>query len=287
MTRQVGNEIDEFVIEALRNNLVGLPLDLAALNMARGRDTGIPSLNEARAQFFAMTGDAQLTPYTSWVDFAQHLKHPVSLINFIAAYGTHPTITAATTLDGKRAARPPLVIGAAANGRCAGAAGLPQQHRRLTPACRQPAHDDHSGLNDVDLWIGGLAEKINDFRRHARARPSTSCSRCQLEHLQNGDRFYYLSRTQGMNLLNQLENNTFAKLIMRNTDLGTDTTHLPSLVFTTPNYTLELSAGSRMARCAAFDGIWARPAHPAGRRVVRDTLDPKGDVRCRRPSSRW
>ena len=29
MSRQVGNEIDEFVVEALRNNLLGLPLDLA------------------------------------------------------------------------------------------------------------------------------------------------------------------------------------------------------------------------------------------------------------------
>ena len=50
MTRQVGNEIDEFVTEALRNNLLGLPLDLPAINMARGRDTGIPSLNAARAR---------------------------------------------------------------------------------------------------------------------------------------------------------------------------------------------------------------------------------------------
>ena len=57
MSRQVGNAIDEFVTEALRNNLVGLPLDLAVLNMARARDTGMPSFNEARAQFFAMTGD--------------------------------------------------------------------------------------------------------------------------------------------------------------------------------------------------------------------------------------
>ena len=41
----------------------------------------------------------------------------------------------------------------------------------------------------------------------------------QLENLQDGDRFYYLSRTQGLNLLNELENNSFAKLIMGNTDL--------------------------------------------------------------------
>ena len=42
MSRQVGNEIDEFIVEALRNNLVGLPLDLAVLNLARGREAGRP-----------------------------------------------------------------------------------------------------------------------------------------------------------------------------------------------------------------------------------------------------
>ena len=89
LTRQAGNEIDEFVTEALRNNLLGLPLDLASINIARGRDAGVPSLNAARAQFYQMTGDSQLKPYISWADFAVHLKHPESLINFIAAYGTH------------------------------------------------------------------------------------------------------------------------------------------------------------------------------------------------------
>ena len=39
-TQQVGNEIDEFVTEAVRNNLLGLPLDLAVLNLARGRERG-------------------------------------------------------------------------------------------------------------------------------------------------------------------------------------------------------------------------------------------------------
>ena len=90
MTRQVGNEIDEFVTSALRNNLLGLPLDLATINLARGRDTGVPSLNEARRQFYEATNqDVLLKPYESWVDFAGHLKHEASIINFIAAYGTH------------------------------------------------------------------------------------------------------------------------------------------------------------------------------------------------------
>ncbi len=42
MTDQVGNEIDEFVTAALRSNLLGLPLDLATLNIARAREAGVP-----------------------------------------------------------------------------------------------------------------------------------------------------------------------------------------------------------------------------------------------------
>jgi hypothetical protein len=76
VTRQAGNEIDEFVTEALRNNLLGLPLDLPAINIARGRDVDIPSLNALRRDIYGQTGDTQLKPYTSWVDLVQHLKHP-------------------------------------------------------------------------------------------------------------------------------------------------------------------------------------------------------------------
>src|SRR3546814_19891643 len=81
MTRQVGNEIDEFVTSALRNNLLGLPLDLATINLARGRDTGVPSLNAARREFYEVTNnDARLKPYESWVDFAGNLKNEASKI---------------------------------------------------------------------------------------------------------------------------------------------------------------------------------------------------------------
>ncbi|HEV7914414.1 MAG TPA: peroxidase family protein, partial [Albitalea sp.] len=82
-TSQVGNEIDEFVTGALRNNLLGLPLDLAALNIARGRETGVAPINLVRNQIFDATHDATLKPYESWDDFGQYLKHPASLINFV------------------------------------------------------------------------------------------------------------------------------------------------------------------------------------------------------------
>src|SRR4029077_7593491 len=103
------NELDEFIVETLRNNLLGLPLDLATLNMTRARVSDTPQLSQFRRQVFARTNDGQLAPYTSWSDFGQHLKHPESLINFVAAYGLHPSIIGATTLAGKRAAAKAIV----------------------------------------------------------------------------------------------------------------------------------------------------------------------------------
>ena len=64
---QVGNELDEFVTETLRNNLLGLPLDLPTINMTRAREAGIPPLNDVRRQIHAETNDGQLAPYTELV----------------------------------------------------------------------------------------------------------------------------------------------------------------------------------------------------------------------------
>jgi len=184
---QTGNELDEFVADTLRNNLVGQPLDLPTLNIARGRDTGIPPLNVLRRQIFAATNDGQLTPYTSWSDFGQHLKHAASLINFVAAYGTHPTITSATTLAAKRAAARAIVDPQPAVSASPGPDGqFGTNCTSLTPdpTCyddtlaapadvqpadafdfmmgqgawaNQPDGTTITGLDNVDAWIGGLA----------------------------------------------------------------------------------------------------------------------------------
>ena len=230
MTRQYGNEIDEFVTEALRNNLVGLPLDLAAINMARGRETGVPSLNDARADFYAGTSDFQLKPYESWADFALNIKNPASIINFIAAYGTHTSITSATTVEAKRDAATAIVLGGP------GAPTDRLDFLNATGAWSVGAGNTSLGaLNNVDFWIGGLAEKKMVFGGMLGST-FNFVFETQMEALQDGDRFYYLSRLANLNMTAQLENNKFSEMIHRNTDA----THLPGDAFARPDFFLEV-----------------------------------------------
>ena len=222
MSGQVGNEIDEFVTDVLRNELVGLPLDLATINLARGRDTGMPTLNEARAQFMEMLhGDGRLRPYESWSDFALHLANPASIVNFIAAYGTHETITGVSSIEDKRDAAIALVFG-----------------NDDAPADRVdflngPA--SQTGVDSIDLWIGGLAERKMPFGGMLGST-FAFVFELQLENLQDGDRFYYLARLQGLNLLNEIETNSLGKMMLRTTDLGETGFALPDNVFFAPDH---------------------------------------------------
>ncbi|WP_454697992.1 peroxidase family protein [Arthrobacter humicola] len=210
MTDQVGAELDEFVTDTLRNNVLGLPLDLASLNLARGRDTGVPSLNNFRTQLYAQTGESSLKPYTSWVDFGQNLKHPDSVVNFMAAYGTHPTITAAVSITDKRAAAQRLFDMDTAD------PATPADSFDFVNSAGTWAAQP-TGLDSVDLWVGGLAEYQNLFGGLLGSTFNYIFER-QMTDLQDGDRMYYLSRTSGLNLRTQLEGNSLAELIMRNTD---------------------------------------------------------------------
>ena len=227
MVHQVGNEIDELITDSLRNGLVGLPLDLGALNLARGRDTGVPGLNAARKQFFSDTGNPSLQPYTSWSDFGLNIKHIESLTNFIAAYGSHATILAATTDAARRTAAAALISGAAAG-------NLDAQD--FLNATGIYAGGTLGGLENVDFWIGGLAEKLQPFGGMLGSSFAYVFG-TQMLHLQNHDRLYYLSRTAGLNVLTQLEEQTFGDIVTRNSTA----VHLPGDVFSSPTYYFEAS----------------------------------------------
>ena len=229
VSRETGSNVDEFVTSALRENLLGIPLDLAALNIARGRDTGMPTLNEAREMFYGATGSQFLEPYGSWADYAHNLKTPASIINFIASYGEHDSILDAMTVAEKRDAATSLVLGGE---------GAPADRLDFLNGTGAWA-DVESGINNVEFWIGGLAEAIMPFGGMLGSTFGFVFQH-QMENLQNGDRFYYLGRTAGMNMLAELENNAFAEIIVRNTSLHEDGTHIGADIFSAYNYMLEV-----------------------------------------------
>ncbi|XAS66570.1 peroxidase family protein [Micrococcaceae bacterium Sec5.7] len=215
MSDQVANELDEFVTDTLRNNLLGLPLDLPTINMTRARSEGIPTLNVLRRELFNSTNDGQLKPYINWIDYGENLKHPESLINFVAAYGKHPSITGETTLAGKRTAARKIVSPDALAGDVAPADAA--AFMNSTDAWANNGTASITGLDNIDLWVGGLAEKTNLFGGLLGSTFNYVFEK-QLTDLQQGDRLYYLARTPGMNLRAQLEGNSFAELMMRNTN---------------------------------------------------------------------
>lgn len=213
MVDQEGNELDEFVTGALRNNLVGLPLDLAALNIARGRETRVPGLNAARAELSSTNG-ANLPRYNSWTDFGNSLRHPESLVNFVAAYGRHASLTAATTTAAKRTAAQALLGDTAF---MSGAAAT-------------------TGVDDIDFWIGGLAEK--PIVGQMLGPTFNFVFQAQMERLQDGDRFYYLHRLAGTNFGNELEASSFAEMVMLNLP---NVSNLPGATFSLPDLVLDLA----------------------------------------------
>ena len=242
-TNQVGGQIDEHVIDTLRNDLLGLPLDLATINMVRARDAGVPPLQVARRTFFEESGDPMLEPYTSWVDFGLGMKNGdnfgrasafpnASLVNFVAAYGKHDTITAAETVAEKRAAAD-LVVNGGVDGTGGPADRL--DFMNSTGAWANQGGDTITGLEEVDFWVGGLAEALEPFGGMLGSTFNYVFEK-QIEDLQFGDRFYYLFRNQGNQLFSALEGNSFAGLIQRNTDA----TLLPADIFAVQDPYLDL-----------------------------------------------
>ncbi|MCG6889551.1 MAG: hypothetical protein LJE92_08185 [Gammaproteobacteria bacterium] len=289
LTRTTANEIDEFVTGALQNNLVGLPLDLGALNIARGRDVGNPSLNAARRMFYSATADSRLTPYAHWADYADNLRHEASLVNFIAAYGTHVTLAGVDGIVGN--ADDPYQSYAERRAAACAIVGELTTINDLTPdpaaycvrngfGTPPPTPADAmdflysmgawqsdangrtiTGLDDVDFWNGGLAEERMPFGGYLGSTHNYVFE-SQMESLQNGDRFYYVGRTANLHLLAELESNTFTALAMRSTDLGEQDGGKMSLnIFLTADAILEVDQAQQFN--ATGDGTTADPTGTA------------------------
>jgi len=282
LTRAVANEIDEFITGGMQNNLVGLPLDIGAINIARGRDVGAPRLNPARRAFHAATQDTSLEPYVSWMDYADNLRHEASLVNFIAGYGTHPMVAGDDLIAGNNSAGEPSTVVdrraaactlvssiAVVADYCVGAGfGTPLAIPADAADFMRSLGDwatgmdglPITGLEQIDFWNGGLAEERRPFTGYLGATHNFVFEN-QMESLQNGDRLYYLFRTGTIPMLGALESNTFTSMAMRNTDLGKfGAGVLPLSLFSVPNHLLEIDQTQQFGQgTEAGDGSTADP----------------------------
>ncbi len=222
MSHQQMNEVDEFITPALNQGLLGQPLDLAAINIARGRDIGIPTLNEFR-------GKVGLTQYTSWDDFGHNMIHPQSLVNFIAAYAFDGDIARAQAIvglfDGSIAEGTPEAMGYTADQALAF-----MYNDTGTPVAGADA------FNLIDTWIGGLAEAHVPGGLLGSTFDLVFVN--QIENLINGDRFYYLVRLFGEQFGEEVNNGQFKDIVERNTGL----THLNGSVFAYADQYYDLGA---------------------------------------------
>ncbi len=228
---QIANEVDEFVTPALQQTLVGQPLDLAAINIARGRDLGLPTWNEFRDQIFQGLTEGTsnspnagaLAPYQSWTEVGAHLRNPETLVNLIAAYGENgepgdpgtygiKAFRDAGDLDGARTAAALAMTDDVFMG---GLPGAPIYDPVTGTWSIPETGAGDQGFWNIDLWLGGLAERplIDGIL-------GTTFSYVFLDfaqRMQDGDRFYYLFRLPpGADIGQQIISTKFSDIVARN-----------------------------------------------------------------------
>lgn len=148
------SQIDTKVVDSVRNFLFGPPgsggLDLASLNIQRGRDNGLADYNTVRQSY----GLPRVT------SFAQITSDPALQAQLKSLYGS---------------------------------------------------------VNNIDLWVGGLAE---DHAPGSSVGPTIRAILSdQFERLRDGDRLWFEKTFSGP-MLFRLENTTLADIIQRNTTLN-------------------------------------------------------------------
>ena len=207
MTHQQMNEVDEFVTPALNQGLLGQPLDLAAINIARGRDMGMPTINEFRTAL-------GFTAYANWAEFAQNMLHPDNLAGFIAAY----------SFDGDLAHANALVDVYNGNVTAADTAYMQANGEITFEAAYQFLNTDN-GVTHVDAWLGGLAEQ--HVLGGLLGETFNAVFLDQVERLMDGDRYYYLYRLVDQQFGEGIINEQFKDIVERNTGVS----HLNGNIF--------------------------------------------------------
>ncbi|MFW2357904.1 peroxidase family protein, partial [Hydrogenophaga sp.] len=220
ITAQAAEEVDTQVVDAIRNDLVRVSADLFSLNVARGRDLGMGTLNQVRQALLdsqdvyvvdsIKRSDVDLTPYTSWENF--QIRNSLS----------------DATIAKFRAAYPDLVLTDA------------QQiadFQRYNPGVQLVNGNTVQGVDRIDLWVGGIAE--SHVNGGVVGGTFWVIIHEQLDRLQEADRFYYFDRVKDFDFYEAVKNIGFAGIVARTT--GIDYTDNIFLVTQPPGLALPLA----------------------------------------------
>lgn len=273
-TAQVGMRIDEKVTDALRDNLLGQPLDLATLNIIRGRDAGLPTLNEMRASIQGVAPlalQATLTPYTSWTNFRDNLKGTLTdqnatVKNFIMAYASDAVLTtfaATKTLTQWYALRESAVEA----DQTEYMTGLKAATEAAFADATWMSGSGNKDFNRIDAWLGGLAER--EVPGGMLGSTFDAIFAMQMMDLQNGDHFYYLGRVPAAEFfIENMEGGMLADLIMR----GTGATDVYADIFSVADKYIQVgdtaANGTPFANLAALQGAT----------TMTDVMNANGDI---------
>ncbi|MDX2157451.1 MAG: peroxidase family protein [Hyphomicrobiaceae bacterium] len=253
MTHQQANEIDEFLTPAMNQGLLGQPLDLAAINIARGRDVGVPTLNDMREAL-------QLSRYTSWADFGANMLHQDNLVSFVAAYAFDGNLARAQAifalandqltdaqvaewhvdagtgqiLDGTGT----ITLDETADAVLAAAVRSGYNVETAVSFLNSPSDTIYGSLafNQIDSWLGGLAEAHVTGGLLGETFDTIFVD--QIGRLMDGDRFYYLQRLNNIPYGQQIIDEQFKDLIERTTGV----THLNGCAFAYADQYYDLGA---------------------------------------------
>lgn len=229
---QVGYRIDEKISDSLRDNLLGKPIDLATLNLMRGRDSGLPTLNEMRSAIVAVAPvalQATLNPYTSWLNFRDNLKgnldqQNATVKNFMMAYAADSIFTEFGVIAQQATNALTVFTPEQWYALRASTALVDQQNYMLglkaatNAAFANAAWMSTNGnkdVNRIDAWIGGLAER--EVVGGMLGSTFDAIFAIQMMNLQDGDFFYYLGRVPNTEFFVEgMEGNQYSDLVMRN-----------------------------------------------------------------------
>ncbi|MEN9410838.1 MAG: hypothetical protein RL216_2812, partial [Pseudomonadota bacterium] len=247
MTHQQAGDVDEFMTPALNQGLLGMPLDLAAINIARGRDLGIPTLN-------AMRSALGVQAYDSWASFAEGMGHKESLPAFIAAYAFNGDMAKAQEIVDL--ANGVITSGTGPMGWTIGNA-IAFMNNAFTAADTAVTElvDGAKAVDFIDSWIGGLAEV--HVTGGLLGETFNILFVDQIVRLKDGDRLYYLYRLVNQNFGDEIGSEQFKDIVERNTGLQ----HLNGNIFAYADQYYDFGRDADTATAGIQDDI---PNHAYG-----------------------